>query len=90
MNFNPLTNELFSKHGALIKKLSCPLSKQWDQFSPQDQSGFRNCDHCEKPVFDTSVLEEKALIRLMENDPEACLKVAFDQHNIMITHERPC
>ena len=87
MKFNPITNELFTDGGLLLKKLHCPLNKQWENLSQAIPLKGKLCDHCDKVIIDSSLLNEEDVAELMQNDPSTCLKVDINQENLIITYE---
>ena len=87
MKYNPITQTLFSDEGAYVKKLYCPLSKQWSELKQGGDASSRGCDHCRKEVHDTAFLTDSELLHLLEQDLQACLKVDLNQANLIVTYE---
>ena len=85
MKYNPATRELFSEEGRLIRKLSCPGNKRWENLKlvPQKCSQ-RLCEKCDHHVTDTSALSEDELITLLRDRPDTCINIRLDQDNISI------
>ena len=52
MKYNPITTQLFTEKGELIKELYCPLSKEWNKLN----NGY--CKSCSKTVHDTSKMSD--------------------------------
>ena len=46
----------------------------------------RICFECNKTIHDTASLNDTDLVRLINNDPQACLRVNLNQENIKIIH----
>ena len=89
MKFNPITNNLFTDDGRLIKQLHCPKNMNWDQLKKEEVNlKKRLCSACNHPVLDTQFYSEENLTKLLEKDPRTCLKIDLDQNNIeIIIHE---
>ena len=85
MKFNPITNELLTDNGKLLKKLHCPLAKQWEIMN-QATPTYKVCNTCSKAVYDTALLSEDSIQELINNDSHACLKVDLNQENLTITY----
>ena len=87
MKFNPLTNTLYTDDNKRIKKMHCPYpSLQWDALTSLEESQDKFCDNCEHTVVETKVFTDDALWELLQNEPNTCLKVDFNQDNIRIVH----
>ncbi len=87
MKFNPLTKELYTNDNKLIKKMHCPYpSLRWDDLSSLDGTMSRYCAICESNVVDTSEYTDEALMQLLREKPDSCLKIDFNQKNIRIDH----
>ena len=87
MKFNPLTNTLYTDENKLIKKMYCPYSSlRWSDLSSIDGSMDRFCEICESSVLETKEFTDEALLKLLQEKPETCLKVDFNQKNIRIVH----
>ena len=88
MKFNPLTNTLYTDNNKLIKKIYCPYpSLKWgDLSSVVDDSMNRFCAICESNVVETKEFTDVALLKLLQEEPETCLKIDFNQKNLRIVH----
>ena len=87
MKFNPNTNTLFTNEGALIKKLHCPLQARWDDMHQSSDFRIRKCDGCRREVYDTALFKDPDLLRIVEKDPQTCLKVDLNQNNLIVSYE---
>lgn len=85
MKYNPLTNELFTDDGRLLKQLHCPLAQQWETMI-NATSAYKICNGCSKAVHDTAMLNEEDVRQLISNDPHTCFKVDLNQDNLTITY----
>ncbi len=85
MRFNPLTRRLFTDDLRLIKQMHCPARKQWQTMAPAAQPGVRTCDLCQHPVIDTALHSDEELLHMLTQAPETCLKLDFNQANLIIT-----
>ncbi|MET3981145.1 methionyl-tRNA synthetase [Mucilaginibacter sp. UYP25] len=87
MKYNPTTKELFTNEGLFLKKLHCPLSKQWEELSQTDLLKGKMCDHCQSTVHDTSLFKDDELLSLLKSNEHTCLKVDLNQPNLTITYK---
>ncbi len=87
MKYNPITNELYLDDGTFIKKLHCPLLKQWDELNGSANAESKICEQCNKAVYDTANLSDTQLQQLINESPQACLKLDIDQNNLTITYQ---
>ncbi len=87
MKFNPPTSTLYTDDDKLIKKMHCPYpSLKWGDLTSLDGSLDRFCGICESNVVETKESTDKTLLKLLEENPENCLKADFNQENIRIVH----
>ena len=77
MKYNPITTQLFTDEGELIKELYCPLSKEWNKLN----NGY--CESCSKTVHDTSKMSDQEVLDFVKQNPEACLKVNLITSNFI-------
>ncbi len=87
MQYNPLTQELYSDDGTFLKKLYCPLSKQWEELIVLSNIDSKLCKQCNKAVYDTSKMDDSQLQELIFTTPQACLKVDLNQNNLTLTYQ---
>ena len=85
MKINPSTKEIFTDAGAFIKRLHCPIHVKWKAMKKMGMDR-RICFECNKTIHDTASLNDTDLVRLINNDPQACLRVNLNQENIKIIH----
>lgn len=86
MKYNPLTRRLFTNNGRLLKQLHCPFRVDWDDLAPLGDPTVRACDVCRHQITDTAMMDDQAVLALMTTHPDACLKVDFEQDNLIIIH----
>lgn len=84
MLYDPIKQTLYTRAGQHLKKLHCPLHKNWNQLSGKEQ--HRTCDQCQKTVYNTAAISESDLIQLLEKEPSACIKVDINQANLQLHH----
>jgi hypothetical protein len=87
MKYNPISKELYTNDGIFVKKLHCPLSKQWGELSQTNLLKGKMCDHCQSTVYDTSLFEDNEVVSLLQNNEHTCLKVNLNQSNLTITYK---
>ncbi len=85
MKFNPLNMELYTDEGTLIKKMHCPYRMQWEDLEETDAS-VRKCTRCSHSIVDTAHLTDQALLEMIQNNPDTCLKIDLLQPNLKIQY----
>jgi hypothetical protein len=85
MKINPSSKEIFTDTGEFIKRLHCPIHVKWNAMK---KNGDRSkiCVECNKTIHDTANINDNDIVKLMKNDPQACLKVSLNQDNVKIVH----
>lgn len=85
MKFNPTTQELFTNRKQLIKILACSFDLDWNTFDAESGSeNSRSCSLCSHSVLDTASVDGATLLKIVAENPNICLKLNLDQHNIKI------
>lgn len=83
MILNPITNELFSDSGILIKKLECPYKIAWKDLEVINKVS-RNCSVCDHLILDTAFFNDEELLELVNKNPATCFKININQENLKI------
>jgi len=83
MILNPITNELFSDSGILIKKLECPYKIVWKDLEVINKVS-RNCSVCDHQILDTAFFNDDTLLEVVNKNPATCFKVNINQENLKI------
>lgn len=87
MKYNPITKTLYADDSKLIKKMHCPYpSLKWSELYSTDDSIDKFCSICERNILDTKEFSDEALLKLLQNEPDTCLKIDLNQENIRIVH----
>ena len=69
---------IFADDGALLKVIDCPKNVDDSDLTQTSDHEFR-CDGCAKQVVATDYLSEPAIIQLLADAPDTCLKISrFD------------
>lgn len=84
MIFSPQTKTLYTKEGKPLKKLHCPLKKEWEKLTALPGGQTRLCEACSNKVVDTAYYAEEELAALLREKPHTCLKIDIRQENIQI------
>lgn len=87
MKFNPITSRLFSDDGRFIKQLHCPYKVEWNTLKGNSENGNRSCRICESEILDTYHLEDREILSFIGDNPNACLKLNFNQENLEIVYK---
>lgn len=83
MKYSPYSNILYTDKGRVIKKLSCPKDMAWQDMAALDYRS-RQCTHCQHSVVDSRHYGEFELTQMVNDNPNACLKLEYNQTNISI------
>ena len=83
MKFNPLTKDLYTDKDEFIKTMNCPYKMSWDNLEAIN-STLRKCTNCDHLIVDTEVLTDGELLKMVRQNPDTCLKIDLNQHNIKI------
>lgn len=86
MKYNPITQDLYTDTGTFLKQLHCPLAKKWEQLAITSTAMAKVCSTCNRAVYDTAKLSDSEVLTMLNDAPETCLKVNFEQPNITITY----
>jgi hypothetical protein len=55
----------------------------WDKLEATN-STFRKCSNCDHSIVDTEGLTDEDLLKIFKQNPDACLKIDLNQHNLKI------
>lgn len=83
MKFDPINKDVYADNGQFLKKLNCPYGAQWEKLELANSS-TRKCSVCSNLIFDTESLKDSELIKLISENPKACLKINLNQNNVKI------
>ena len=64
---------LYTLNDKPLKRLHCPLNKQWDKLSTTISERVRYCSSCEKNVTDITNLNEEQVTVIFEVNPDHCV-----------------
>lgn len=83
MKFDPLKRELYTDKGEFIKRMHCPYKVKWSDLEASG-AAVRECGNCRHSVMDTEYLSDDELLSIVGRNPDTCLKVDLNQHNIKL------
>jgi hypothetical protein len=83
MRFDPITKEVYSNNGEFIKKMHCPYKINWDNLEATSATS-RKCWNCDHHIIDTQYKSDDELLHLVNQNPDTCLKLDLNQHNLQI------
>ena len=79
MKLNPITQELFTDEGELIKRLHCPHNLRWDEMITDEGRAKNNiCTNCDHEIIDPSGYSDSKLLELVRWKEKCC--IALDLH----------
>jgi hypothetical protein len=85
MKFNPITKEVFTDSGHLLKQLNCPLKICWDELIViVNSESARQCSNCKHPILDTSKFSDDYLLDSMRQNSDTCLRINLNQENLIL------
>lgn len=85
MIFDPLTNKLYTDKRQFLKQMHCPFKLSWEELiESQGNPDKRMCEYCERSITDTANLSDESLLSLVKQKPDSCLKIDFNQTNLII------
>jgi hypothetical protein len=83
MKFDPLTKDIYRDKDEFVKTMNCPYKMSWDNLEATS-STLRKCANCVHLIVDTEGLTDDHLLKIVIQNPDTCLKIDLNQHNIKI------
>jgi hypothetical protein len=83
MKFDPLTKDVYTDKDEFLKTINCPYKMTWDKLEAINSTS-RKCANCDYLIVDTEVLTDDDLLKIVRQNPDTCLKIDLNQHNIKI------
>lgn len=83
MKFDSITKNIYSDKDEFIKRMNCPYKMSWDNLENVN-STMRKCANCDHLIVDTEVLTDQELMKMVSQNPDTCLKIDLNQHNLKI------
>lgn len=83
MKFDPINKNVYTDSGEFIKQLNCPFRMDWDDLEPTSTT-YRKCSNCDHFIIDTAYTSDDELLHLVKENPNTCMKIDLNQHNINI------
>ena len=83
MKFDPITKNIYSDKDEFIKRMNCPYKMSWDNLENVNAT-MRKCANCDHLIVDTEVLTDQELMKMVRQNPDTCLKIDLNQHNLKI------
>jgi hypothetical protein len=88
MKYNPRTYELRTDAGKWLKKLNCPLYKQWSQlYVVSADDSQRHCGSCDRLVINLSGKTDAEAEALLQASPDCCVYIGGTTRNIRYDHD---
>jgi hypothetical protein len=83
MRFDPLTKNIFTDKDEFVKTMNCPYKMSWDKLEATSLTK-RKCANCDHLIVDTESLTDDDLLNIVVENPNTCLKIDLNQHNVKI------
>ena len=83
MKFNPITKEIYTDKDEFVKRMNCPYKINWDNLEDTNSTS-RKCENCDHLILDTVFLTDYNLLNVVRDNPNICLKIDLNQHNIKV------
>jgi hypothetical protein len=83
MKFDPLTKDIYTDKDEFVKTMNCPYKMSWDNLETTN-SALRKCTNCDYLIVDTEALTDDDILNVVRQNPDTCLKIDLNQHNIKI------
>ena len=83
MKFDPLTKDIYTDKDEFVKTMNCPYKISWDKLEATNTT-LRKCANCDHLIFDTEVLTDDDLLKIVRQNPDTCLKIDLNQHNLKL------
>lgn len=83
MKFDPLTKDIYTDKDEFVKTMNCPYKMSWDNLETTN-SALRKCTNCDHLIVDTEALTDDDILNVVRQNPDTCLKIDLNQHNIKI------
>jgi hypothetical protein len=83
MRFDPITKQVYTNNGEFIKKMHCPYKINWDNLEATSTTS-RKCSNCDHLIIDTEYMSDDELLHMVTQNPDTCLKLDLNQHNLQI------
>jgi hypothetical protein len=78
-------HELLKPDGTLLKRLSCPLQKRWqDLRSLPGRDDVRNCRSCQKDVISLTGKDEATIIALLSANKKPCIHLDYSHPAVKV------
>lgn len=65
---------LYSDSGDFLKEVYCPRAVENEDLTPNSEGHFQ-CSKCDHLVLNTDLMTEKEIVRRLQDEPKACLKI---------------
>ena len=83
MKFDPITKVIYTDKDEFVKKMNCPYKMSWDKLEATNSTS-RKCANCDHLIINTELLTENDLLKIVKQNPDTCLKIDLNQHNIKL------
>ena len=83
MKFDPITKDIYTDKNEFVKTMNCPYKMNWDNLEVINSTS-RKCTNCDHLIVDTEALTDDDLLNVVRQNPDTCLKIDLNQHNIKI------
>ena len=68
--------KIFADDGSMLKVIDCPNDVTAGDLERASEHDFY-CDKCDKKIVATDHLSEEAIVNLLTDEPNCCLKISY-------------
>lgn len=68
--------KIFADDGSMLKVIDCPNDVTAGDLTRASEHDF-HCDKCDKKIITTDHLSEEAIVNLLTDEPNSCLKISY-------------
>ena len=67
-------NELYDHSGNWLKTIACPKKVRLEELEVKSLGSFL-CNFCEHTVYNSDLMSEDQIVRLLNENPKSCLSI---------------
>jgi hypothetical protein len=67
---------IYAENGEWLKKMACPMPVSYREMKQISEQAAM-CRECNRMVQNTDFMSENDIVKLLKEDPQACLKISI-------------